>query len=39
MKETLGKHAFEKFLALRQAEWTEFKRSVTDWERDRYLDL
>ncbi|MFX1266239.1 MAG: hypothetical protein ACFFH0_12710, partial [Promethearchaeota archaeon] len=39
MKATLGDHAFEKYIGLRNAEWTEYKRGVTDWERERYMDL
>ncbi len=39
MKKTLGEHAFDKYLGLKKAEWAEFKRSVTDWERERYMDL
>ncbi|UCH04008.1 MAG: glutamine synthetase [Candidatus Thorarchaeota archaeon] len=39
MKATLGEHAFEKYLGLRNAEWADYKRSVTDWEREHYMDL
>ncbi|MFW9800723.1 MAG: glutamine synthetase family protein, partial [Candidatus Thorarchaeota archaeon] len=39
MKETLGDHAFDKYLGLKKVEWAEFKRSVTDWEREHYMDL
>ncbi|UCE11865.1 MAG: glutamine synthetase [Candidatus Thorarchaeota archaeon] len=39
MKETLGEHAFEKYLSLKTAEWRNFKQRVTDWEREEYLDL
>ncbi|MHA2027320.1 MAG: glutamine synthetase family protein [Candidatus Thorarchaeota archaeon] len=39
MKETLGEHAFNKYLDLKLAEWNEFKRNVSDWERERYMDL
>ncbi|MHA2213189.1 MAG: glutamine synthetase family protein [Candidatus Thorarchaeota archaeon] len=39
MKETLGEHAFEKYLSLKMAEWGNFKQNVSDWERDQYLDL
>ncbi len=39
MKETLGEHAFDKYLGLKRTEWAEFKRSVTDWEREHYMDL
>ena len=39
MKETFGEHAFDKFLGLKRAELSEFKQSVTDWEREHYMDL
>jgi glutamine synthetase len=39
MKETLGEHAFNKYLGLKRAEWSEFKQNVTDWEREHYMDL
>ncbi|MHA2178376.1 MAG: glutamine synthetase family protein [Candidatus Thorarchaeota archaeon] len=39
MKETLGEHAFNKYLGLKQAEWNDFSQNVSDWERKRYLDL
>ena len=39
MKETLGEHAFNKYLGLKLAEWTEFNQSVSEWERERYMDL
>ena len=39
MKATLGDHAFEKYIGLRNAEWSNYKRSVTDWERAHYMDL
>ena len=39
IKDTLGDHAFEKYLGLKRAEWSEFKQNVTDWEREHYLDL
>ena len=39
IKETLGEHAFNKYLGLKQAEWSEFNHSVTDWEKEHYMDL
>jgi len=39
MKETLGEHAFNKYLGLKLAEWGEFNQSVSEWERERYMDL
>jgi glutamine synthetase len=37
MREALGEHAFYNFLRIKEKEWTEFHRQVTDWELDRYL--
>jgi glutamine synthetase len=37
MREALGDHAFYNFLRIKEKEWTEFHRQVTDWELDRYL--
>jgi glutamine synthetase len=39
IKETLGDHAFNKYLEIKTVEWNEFQRSVTDWELDKYRDL
>ncbi|MDA3834635.1 MAG: type I glutamate--ammonia ligase [Spirochaetales bacterium] len=38
-KETLGDHIFEKYVAIKSAEWDAFRVAVTDWELDMYLDL
>jgi len=39
MKETLGEHVFNKYLEIKTTEWSEFQKSVTDWEFERYRDL
>jgi len=39
VKETLGEHTFHKYLAVKSTEWSEFQRSVTDWEVERYRNL
>ena len=39
MKETLGEHVFNKYLEIKTTEWSEFQKSVTDWEHERYRDL
>jgi len=39
VKETLGDHAFGKYLEIKTLEWNEFQRSVTDWELNKYRDL
>ncbi len=38
-EETLGEHAFKKYIEVKLTEWNEFQRSVTDWEFDRYRNL
>ncbi|WP_349258379.1 type I glutamate--ammonia ligase [Stackebrandtia sp.] len=37
--EVLGEHVFDFFLKNKQAEWDEFRRQVTAYELQRYLDL
>jgi len=39
MRDTLGEHMFNKYLEIKETEWKEFQRSVTDWELDRYKNL
>ena len=38
IKEILGKHLFEKYIAIKTREWDEFKMQVTSWEHEKYLD-
>jgi glutamine synthetase len=37
MRETLGEHVFEHYLAAKEQEWNEYTAQVHDWEIDRYL--
>ncbi len=37
--ETLGEHVFDFFLRNKRAEWAEYRRQVTPFERDRYLPV
>jgi len=37
--ETLGEHVFEFFLRNKRAEWEEYSREVTEYERERYLPV
>jgi len=37
--ETLGEHVFDFFLRNKRAEWSEYRRQVTQWERERYLPV
>jgi glutamine synthetase len=39
VKETLGEHTFQKYLEVKLREWSEFQRSVTDWEVEKYRNL
>jgi len=38
MRETLGDHIFDHFLAAKRAEWDSYIRHVSPWEIDRYLN-
>jgi len=35
----LGEHLFERYVDVKTKEWDEFRRQVTDWEIDTYLDI
>ena len=37
MRDTLGEHVFEHFLAAKRAEWDSYIRQVSPWELERYL--
>jgi len=39
VRETLGEHVFDFFLANKRAEWADYRRSVTPFEIDRYLPM
>lgn len=39
MRETLGEHAFAKYVEMKEGEWLDFQRYVTDWELKRYESL
>lgn len=39
IKEALGEHIFNNFLASKRFEWDSYKQSVSEWERDQYLEL
>jgi len=38
MQEVLGEHLFERYIDVKTKEWDEFKKQVTTWEIDMYLD-
>ena len=39
MRETLGDHIFDHFLAAKREEWDSYIRHVSPWEIERYLDV
>jgi glutamine synthetase len=39
MQDVLGKHLFERYMDVKGKEWDEFKRQVTRWEIETYLDI
>ncbi|MCJ7730517.1 MAG: glutamine synthetase, partial [Sedimentisphaerales bacterium] len=38
LQEVLGKHLFERYVDVKTREWDEFKKQVTGWEIETYLD-
>jgi glutamine synthetase len=38
IRDALGDHVFERLLEAQRTEWGEFRRHVSQWERDRYLE-
>ena len=38
MQEVLGEHLFERYIDVKAKEWDEFKKQVTTWEIETYLD-
>ena len=39
VREALGDHIFEKFLANKKIEWDQYRSQVTGWELDKYLPV
>ncbi len=39
MQNILGEHLFKRYINIKTKEWNEFKMQVTEWERERYLDI
>jgi len=35
----LGEHLFEKYVEIKTKEWDGFKKQVTNWEIETYLDI
>ncbi len=39
IREALGEHVFERLVEAQTVEWGEFRTHVSEWERDRYLEV
>ena len=39
MREALGEHVVEKLLEAQKQEWDSFRRHVSTWELERYLEI
>ena len=39
VREALGDHIFEKFIANKKIEWDRYRTTVTEWELDNYLSI
>ena len=39
VRAALGDHVFERLLEAQRSEWSDFRRHVSAWERDRYLEV
>ncbi len=38
IRDVLGEHVFEKYIAAKKEEWNRYRCQVTDWERNEYLN-
>ncbi len=39
IQDALGKHLYKRYIHIKTKEWNEFKMQVTEWEREKYLDI
>jgi glutamine synthetase len=39
LQDVLGEHTYRRFLEIKRSEWHEYRRQVTPWELDRYLEV
>ncbi len=39
VRAALGDHVFERLIEAQRTEWSEFRRHVSEWERERYLEV
>ncbi len=39
VRDALGEHVFERLIEAQETEWNEFRQHVSEWERQRYLEI
>ncbi|RCT61355.1 type I glutamate--ammonia ligase, partial [Enterococcus faecium] len=39
MIDALGQHIFSNFVEAKRLEWAAFRQTVSEWEREQYLEL
>ena len=39
MVNALGQHIFSNFVEAKRMEWASFRQTVSEWEREQYLEL
>ena len=39
LRRALGDHVFERLIEAQRIEWNAFRKHVSGWERDRYLEV
>jgi len=39
IRDALGDHVFDRLIEAQRSEWSDFRRHVSQWERDRYLAI
>ncbi len=39
IRSALGDHVFERLIEAQRSEWSAFRRHVSAWERERYLEM
>jgi len=39
IQDVLGQHLFERYIDVKEKEWDQFKKQVTNWELETYLDI
>lgn len=39
IQDALGEHIYQRFLAIKSKEWLQYQKYVSQWEKDRYMNL